>query len=87
VSAKPTYALFIDNAAFSFVIHLPRRDARRIEAELVLLRNNPHKDADYAQRDSEGHRVVSKIIGAYVMDYWIDEAIKQVNVTHIDAAD
>jgi mRNA-degrading endonuclease RelE of RelBE toxin-antitoxin system len=87
VSAAPAYKLFIDDAAFSFVIHLPRRDARRIEAELVSLRNHPHKEADYAQRDSDGHQVMSKIIGAYVMDYWIDEAIKQVNVTHIDAAD
>jgi hypothetical protein len=87
VSAARAYTLYIDDAAFSFVINLPRREARRIEGALVALRNNPGAIADYVQRDSSNHLVSSKIIGAYVIDYWIDEAIRQVNVTDIDVAD
>lgn len=87
MSASRAYKLFIDDTAFSFVISLPRREARRIETALVALRDNPGADADYIQSDSEGHRVVSKITGAYVIDYWIDEAVKQVNVLRVDAAD
>ena len=87
MSASKAYTLHIDEAAFSFVIRLPARDARRIESALVALRNNPGAIADYAQRDSDGHLVASKIIGAYVIDYWIDEAVKQVNVTQVDVAD
>lgn len=87
MSASDAYTLYIDKAAFSFVIRLPVREARRIESALVALRKNPGAVADYAQRDSSGHLVSSKIIGAYVIDYWIDEAIRQVNVTQVDVAD
>ncbi|MBC8040678.1 MAG: hypothetical protein H7Y06_09060 [Opitutaceae bacterium] len=81
------YELFLESKAFSFVLDLPRREGRFIELALDNLLLHPNQEPDYTRSDDDGRRVLSLIVGAYVIDYWVDEAVRRVNITRIESAD
>jgi mRNA-degrading endonuclease RelE of RelBE toxin-antitoxin system len=81
------YELFLESKAFSFVLNLSRSEGRFIESVLDYLLLNPNQDADYTRRDDDGRTVLSLIVGAYVIEYWVDEAVRRVNITRIESAD
>lgn len=81
------YELFLERRAFQFVLNLPRRAGRRIEVELDALLLNPHREADYTRLDEDGRVVSSLIVDGHVIDYWVDEAVRRVNITRVESAD
>ncbi|MFH1496849.1 MAG: hypothetical protein ABII82_03390 [Verrucomicrobiota bacterium] len=87
MSPPRSYELFLDAKAFTFVLDLTRREGRKIEAFLDELLLHPHREADYARVDEDGRKISSLIVHAYVIDYWIDEAVRRINITRIESAD
>ena len=87
MTLRRPYELFLERRAFQFVLNLPRRSGRRIEAELDALLLNPHRESDYTRLDDDGRVVSSLIVDAYVIDYWVDEAVRRVNITRVESAD
>jgi plasmid stabilization system protein ParE len=87
VSSSRPYELFLERRAFQFVLGLPRREGRRIEADLESLVRQPRREPDYTRLDDDGRVVLSLIVGAHVIDYWIDEAVRRVNITRVESAD
>ncbi len=87
MNSRRPYELFLERRAFQFVLELPRREGRRIEAEMDDLIRNPHREPDYTRLDDDGRVVLSLIVGAHVIDYWIDEAVRRVNITRVESAD
>ena len=87
MSRPRPYELFLESKAFHFVLDLPRRDGRKIELALDELLRNPGREPDYTRTDEDGRTVASFITGAHVVDYWVDEAVRHVNVTRIESAD
>lgn len=87
MSSKKPYELFLEKRAFHFVLELPRREGRKIEAALDALVLQPHREPDYVRADEDQRPVSSLIIGAHVIDYWVDEAVRRVNITRIESAD
>lgn len=37
--------------------------------------------------DEDRRPVSSFIVGAHVIDYWVDDAVRRVNITRIESAD
>lgn len=87
MTSRRPYELFLEHRAFHFVLNLPRKSGRRIEAELDALLLNPHREPDYTRLDDDGRMVFSLIVDAYVIDYWVDEAVRRVNITRVESAD
>lgn len=85
--SSPKYELFLEAKAFSFVLDLPRSEGRFLESALDKLVLHPNREPDYTRTDEDGRRVLSLIIGAYLIDYWVDEAVRRVNITRIESAD
>lgn len=87
MTSRRPYELFLERRAFQFVLGIPRREGRRIEAELDALLLNPNREPDYTRLDDDGRLVCSLVVGSHVIDYWVDEAVRRVNITRVESAD
>jgi mRNA-degrading endonuclease RelE of RelBE toxin-antitoxin system len=83
---KP-YELAVAYEVFEFLQSLRQSDQRVLQGRLVLLREYPHNQSDFVERDANGRDYHINLRGKYAIKYWIDEAGREVKVLRIQLGD
>ena len=81
-----TYALYLHETAFEFLLALAEDECSVLLHELRSLRKNPFLQPDFIEDANEG--VISgKVISLYAILYHVDHAVKHVWIADITYAD
>jgi hypothetical protein len=83
--AKPTrFEPVLSGRALSYLAKLPKRKERRVVDLLFRLAEYPHQPGDYDSFDELGRRVQHLEVGAIVISYWPDDAVRELRIVDIE---
>ncbi|MBI4028208.1 MAG: hypothetical protein HY360_24700 [Verrucomicrobia bacterium] len=51
---------------------------------LRSLAANPYQKPDFKERDEIGRTVHLKVVGRFMVSYWLDHAVKELRIVHIE---
>jgi hypothetical protein len=81
-----SYEVYLNTALLDAV---PKSGSQRRQIMKFIygLRDRPHTEGDYTDKDASLRIRQIKIVGNYAVTYWLDEAVKAVMVVDVRLAD
>jgi len=70
--------------AVEFFIGLTRRQQRKLLDRVHELAADPFLVPDFHSTDKPGRDVSHLMVGGFIFDYWVDDAVKQVVIVSVE---
>ena len=87
MAEQSDYAAVFASAAVGFFATLTKRRQRKVLDRVHELAADPFLVPDFCSMDSAGREIAHLMVDAFIFDFWVDHAAKQVVVTAIDHID
>ncbi len=85
---KPAaYAPVFAEQTLEFFVGLTKRRQRKLLNHISAISRDPFLSPDFTSTDALGRPINHLIADEFIMDYWLDHAVKQIVFTTIDFAD
>jgi hypothetical protein len=84
VASRPAYAAIFAAPAVEFFASLSKRRQRRLLDRIHELAADPFLVPDFGTTDASGREISHLMADGFILDFWVDHAVKQVIITEID---
>ncbi len=83
----PAYQAVFNAAAVEFLTRQSRRRQYKLLDRVHQLAADPFLMPDFQMRDANGRETSHLLIDGFIIDYWVDHAVRQVVIVDIEPVD